>query len=456
MLVIDIHWFRAAYHGQREAREPDWPPAPARLLGALLAGAHQVSSPAVKQAALRTLQSIAASAPPLIDAPLAYPLGVPDTYTEGTWLPQVTTTSTLDKHLDLGVVSMDSHSRVAKRQDAISLADDLLSFIVDVDLAPDELDALRVAAGHVAYFGRSNDPADLTVEVVDAEDVEATIPTGTRARWYPRRTSRGSVRGWLPSTLDWYDANHARTFGTDPLVSSLPPIPAHGYVDPLAYDRSNSAAEVTTTAGTVVPLLRSVPQHLVPGLIGEASAALHAAAGGRTSAWFAFAATVSGGMHDDGRCVGISLAPRESARPEDLTAELASASAAVEHIVRERAAAPGRSIVAPRALDPEHWTGPSTVWFSATPLRAFPDERVVRYSVTTALREQFGVGPALLTVRRAPQHAYEERWPNGNLTDGLGQWWCDLVLTAPITGPLVLGAGRDHGFGLFQPGRSSS
>ena len=237
MLVIDIHWFRAAYHGQRETREPDWPPAPARLLGALLAGAHQLPSSAGKESALRALQTIAASAPPLIDAPLARPLTVPDTYTEGTWLPQVATTGTLDKHLNLGVVSMDSQSRVAKRQDAISLADDLLSFLVDVDLSADELEGLREAAGHVAYFGRSNDPADLSVEVVDEVDVHGATPTGSRERWYPRRTSRGSVRGWLPSTLDWYDANYARTFGTDAAVSSLPPIPANGYVDPLFYGR---------------------------------------------------------------------------------------------------------------------------------------------------------------------------------------------------------------------------
>ena len=198
-------------------------------------------------------------------------------------------------------------------------------------------------------------------------------------------------------------------------------------------------------------------QHFAAPLISEVSAALSAAHGGRAPAWFAFAATVTGGKHDDGRCVGVGLAPSVGALPDHIDAEFASASAVVEHLVQARAVAPGgRSIVNPGALDPDHWTGPESHWFSATPLRGFPDERVVRYTVTAALREQFGVGLASLTVRRSPERAYEVRWPTGDLADGLGQWWCELVLSAPITGPLVLCAGRDHGFGLFQPGRSSS
>ncbi|SDC21079.1 CRISPR-associated protein GSU0054/csb2, Dpsyc system [Sanguibacter gelidistatuariae] len=461
MLVIDIHWFRAAYHGQREDGEPDWPPAPARLLGALLAGAHQLPSPTAKVPALRALRSIAASAPPFIDAPLARSLGTPATYTEGTWLPDVATAKTLGKLLDLGVVSMDSQSRVAKRQDAMALADDLLSFIVDVDLPADELEGLREAAGCVAYFGRSNDPADLTVEVVHEADVHATIPTGHRERWYPRRTSRGSVRGWLPSTLDWYDASFARTFGTDASVSSLPPIPADGYVDPLSYDRTPPVATRTSSACTVVPLLRSVPQHLVSALIAEVTSALEDsgqnAVGGQAPAWFTFAATVSGGMHDDGRCVGVGLAPRAEVLPDNSDVGPASASAVVERIVLSRAATPGsRSIVGPGALDPDHWTGPESHWFSATPLRGFPDERVIRHMMEVTLRERFGVGLTALTVRQSPLYAYEARWPNGDLADGLGQWWCELHLSAPIAGPLVLGAGTDHGFGLFHPSRSPS
>ena len=239
-------------------------------------------------------------------------------------------------------------------------------------------------------------------------------------------------------------------------MSSLPPIPADGYVEPLAYTLTPGAVTTLSAAGTVFPLTRSIPQHRVPSLVSEVSAALRQAADDGAPAWFVFPATVSGGVHDDGRCVGIALAPRRGADPDALDAELTSASAVVEDVIAARASAQGRAVVAPRALDPDHWTGPSAVWFSATPLRGFPDERVVRHAMAAELGEQFGVGMVSLTVRRSPQHSYEVRWPNGDLADGLGQWWCEVVLTASISGPLVLGPGRDHGFGLFQPERTVS
>jgi len=208
----------------------------------------------------------------------------------------------------------------------------------------------------------------------------------------------------------------------------------------------------------------SVPHHLIPGLITPINAAL----ADKDLPWQAFPATVCNSRHADGRCVGIGLMPRfdQRSRTDDTVLspparrkEGEQAAAAVEHILVDhvervlvdRSVPERRAVISPRALNPETWYGPTRQWFSVTPLRAFPDERVLRHQLNREIEERYGRRVAAVHMARTPDATYVSRWRTDGLLDGLDQWWGEIELDTEIGGPLMLGEAIDSGYGLFHP-----
>lgn len=82
MLRIEVRFPLGVYHALSNARfgEPEWPPSPVRLIGALLAAAHEAPG-AETDAARAVLQQLCASSPPVIAAPEM--IGVGEQATDG-------------------------------------------------------------------------------------------------------------------------------------------------------------------------------------------------------------------------------------------------------------------------------------------------------------------------------------------------------------------------------------
>lgn len=450
MLEVHVEFWRPAFHGLRTTGEPDWPPSPARLLGALKAGSHALEDSSPGQArALAILQRMAEAPPPVITAPRMIELRLPATYTEKTWKPSRLTNNQAGRFLDTSAIGMDTRSRTLKPNGGIALAENALVYSIELEIDDDELRALQRAAAAVPYFGTSKDPADITIRhTTDGETIgeSANLDPETQQRWQPRARADGRSRGWLPNTMQWFDINYERVFGEDPVLNQLGPIAAHGYTQPLAYSPRSASRPGEFP---IVPFTASIPHHSIREPLAAANRRLRA----EGIPWTAFPATVSNSAHADGRLVGIGILPDSD---EDRRHGSEAAEMVVEsEIAMLDPASDSFPVIDPAALRARTWIGPSASWYSATPMRAFPDRRVLEYEVHRELGSRFNARVLEVRATSVPTSKAHRPWADGALADGLGQWWLEVDLAEPIDGPVVLGRAKDHGFGLFHPrGRS--
>lgn len=402
-----------------------------------------VGSP-VRQRSLAALARIATSPPPIIDAPPAIDLRLPQTYMQKTGIPDHTTAKEIGSFVDLSLLGMDTKSRVAKRQNGVILADDRIEFHVDIDCRDGEMSALVAAAHNVPYFGSSKNPADLSVT---ANSNLGDSPTTPLERWYGEARAGGRSQGWQSNTIEWFEINFQRIHGSDVFVGTLPPVEPSGYVLPLNYSKTPPPTHLEFP---IAALPRSVPHHRIPEIIDAVNSAADLPVG-----WTAFAITVSHETAEtnasgDGRCVGIGLAPDEHDRRSagDIDAVATYLARMAESV---GAVADGFTVGQSRALRPASWIGPAKSWYSTTPLRAYPDERVARWQISEQLRDRYGVEITELTLQHNPRIANNGRWAERDVTDGYRQWWAEFTVSAPIDGPLLLGQATARGFGTFRP-----
>lgn len=455
MIHVIVELLRPAFHGLGNAGAVDWPPSPVRLLGALKSGAHAITStdtaaadPA--SAAHRALEKIAASPPPLIRTSAHRDLRIPDTFTEGTWVPDrlsgLGKTSPLGaaSALSLGYFDMDVVTRVRKPQNAVALTGGRIIYEVDVELTDPELHALELATKNVAYFGRSNDPAILRVE--RAQEVHAAPDTHAlpdEVIWITSAAPVGTTRGWTPDTIDWMDDNFERVFSSSPDIRNLPQLPAAHYTTALAYRDASATPESDADRLAVVRLDRSVAHFRIPQTMGLLRPLL-------APNWRAIPLTVSAHNKADGRLVGFGIT--DAAHPDrapdtaDILYQVSDALARIASLDPR-----GKQVSSSGTLAPTSWIGPALRWRSTTPLRAFPDRRVLELEIARELEDAYGVEPLSIRFESAPTFAGQHRWSSSSHSDGFAQWWVEIMLSSALTGPLVLGASKLEGFGVLRP-----
>lgn len=434
-IVISVTLVRAAFHGLTRGRGVQWPPDPVRLLGALKSGAHALDGSALSAIAHDALNRLVEAPPPIITTPLHAPLDHPATYTDRTGLPDELSSTYEEKAsrlLTLAPFGMDSSNRVAKPRDGVALADRVLDFEIDIDLSPNEIHALDAAARHVAYFGRSEDAA--VVEVF-TQPRDTTADDNSRVTWYPLSCHGGDSRGWQANTIEWMDENHARVFFDDPTVSSLPSLPATGYVRPLTY--STDRPQTDQPVLTVVQLRSSKEQHQTPSLLRRLQPRV-------PSGWKTLPLTASSHQNSGGRLVGLGFYPGDDAD----TGEAQSLPLADLHAELGAPPADQRQLA---SLTPKTWTGPARRWTSTTPLRGFPHLMILDDALRREAEQLFGVDVEIIEASTHARTSQEHRWANSAYADGFGLWWVTLEFAQPITGPLQLGASTEHGFGAFLP-----
>jgi CRISPR-associated protein GSU0054/csb2, Dpsyc system len=428
--IVRFRFLRMSFHGLVEKGVSQWPPSPVRVLGALKSGAHALTDSIHKENAFDALAKITKAPPPIIHAPQHTALNIPPTYTDRTGLPEKLGSSSEEKpgrYHSLDLFGINSKNRELKPQDAVALAGNTLDFVIDVNLNESQLESLTEAAKLVPYFGRSNDTA--TVEILGPES--SWEPPAYSKTWFPSKFSSGKWRGWQQNTLTWMDANFERVFSSDPSVNQLPIIDSGPHVCPLHY--SELPIPDATTRLHVEALAKPRNQWQIPSLMGRINKQL-------PNEWSAIPLTISGHKHANGKVAGVGLIPPKGtdfANPP----------------LEEFYEALGDDLGGPRpikTLDPATWSGPARKWRSATPLRAFPNEVVVAHSIA----EEYGQSFISIDASKQPIESDQFMWANSTYTDGFGQWWVTIEFEEPQNGPLVLGASKEDGFGVFLPVRN--
>ncbi|MFT3660146.1 MAG: type I-U CRISPR-associated protein Csb2 [Gordonia sp. (in: high G+C Gram-positive bacteria)] len=413
---------RREYHGLGRNDDPDWPPSPLRLLGALIAGAHTLESDDERRSVLGAVERLTFRAAPVIHAPGHLHLRHPRTYTEKT-APGTAgaTAGVLDKFLDLTVVGMSTSSRTAKPVHGVLLEAPTIRFDVGA-MSDEDASLLQRAADAIGYFGRSQDHAIVTVSTSDPEALPGEVV------YEPHPDPLGRQRGWTPESVSWFEARHHAI-----MLDPGRPLPAEvGVFTRLRYDRrssSNPTAPPDTSRDPLTPVmftrgirLSDVPRQLrLVGALPEGVRAIPLVNFNRPGA----------------KCYGFAvsgaLQPRLTAAAliRDRIGPLASEEVGVESPLFHRYTdmAAGRR------------------WITATPIRAFGHPRMLERALTSVLP----TGAIDVEASTRPLDAWQQRFPDLDLTDGLSQWFVRFTTPEAIDGPLSIGARTDLGFGLCVP-----
>lgn len=446
-LFITVWWDRPEFHGLRDSGTIDWPPSPARLVGALVSGAHQLSGTS-QAGSLQAIDRLLTAPAPLIHVPRMQPLGLPRTYAQSSGLdiPGAGTKGKIAKFLDTSLLGMDTVSRTAKPVEGGSIDYPVVVFEVDLEPTQELIDALQQAARGVGYFGRSNDPAQITVNAKWPDGIGRDDLTLLR----PFPATYGRTRGWTPQLRQWMNANYDRIFNPSGGTHlPLPPLPPDGFIQPLSY-----AATANATALEIQPLPRSVPSHRIPRLF----AALREEAGDAFGASVDIFPVVNAGLQRaDGRALGVGFTPRVTGPEGQDTAE---ARLAVQVVGSEVAPLLGEAPLrqyqtgpVPQdsawTLNPKRWHEQSRHWVSATPYRGFPDPTVIQFALTSEIERRFALPVEVASASMNPVASWEHRWPQDGFGDGLCDWWVTLRFDQEITGPVLMHDNQTLGTGVF-------
>lgn len=413
---------RRQFHGLDDDDQPDWPPSPLRLLGALIAGAHALEDEERRDAALDAIERLTQTAAPAIRVPSSVTLDHPDTYTEKN-APGTATASAgaLKDVLDLTHTRMGSSSRIAKPVRGILLEQPTILFDVG-DMTENDVPALQDAASAVGYFGRSHDHAMLTVHTTSPP----TIAGGTTL--YPHHDSRGSQRGWTSASVAWFDARH-RAIIAEP-GSPLPS--GAGAFTRLTYAPTPSASRATvdeTAEGQPIAVmftrgirLGDIPRELrkIPEL----------PTGVRAVPLVNF-------NRPSAKCYGLAV-----------TGTLESRLLAVGVIERHLGALISDETGVESPLFHRYATmTPGSEWITATPVRAFGHPLILRQALTDA----FGAEIDIIDSSTRPLDTWQQRLPNLDVADGLSQWFVRFNTSVDVAAPVMAGAHTELGFGLCVP-----
>ncbi|MEV7972786.1 type I-U CRISPR-associated protein Csb2 [Cellulomonas sp. NPDC089187] len=435
MIRITVTWWQGVYSGSDGDSRPEWPPSPYRVFAALLAGAHAGEDEQTdrERTALRRLSRCSAIR---IWVPEHRSAVLPARFVPSTSMPAWTTGTTepkLDKVLDSSLVfaNHDTRSKAQVADIRTTLAAPDVHLDVEEEpfpLSDEDLSALRNAAARVPYVGRATHIADITIGRTDG-----TRPSPDHQRWGTQRAPNEPLRVWDDHTIDLLDQMHEDVFTTHTLPLN------RASVAPRALPPATSPAARGDTWVAVRARRRLSPTR-TPAVLRAAHQAIHAAwPHDEPSALIALPDV--GHQRASGAILGVGLIGANE--------ETVQRHAGALDIDVFDPAAPGRTV----ALQQWRWTRRSAAWASATPYVAHADERVARLELARDLEAHYGDDLEFeAQFSRRPRLPGEARWPEP--PGGRQQWWVAISTRSPVPGPLVLGACRDDGYGLFLGGAS--
>ena len=458
MLAIEVGFLMGRYVASdfRDRDLAEWPPHPSRLFSALVAAAFESGMGESARAALLWLESLP---PPCIHAQMEAPAQTPVTVfvptndPEGPPLPQR--------------AERQPRGFPSTVPDVAEVGDIPKTFFVWRDAAPDEvLKSLLVSITQsVSYLGSSRSP--VRVRLTDH---------APEANWIP--DSSGDVilrtpnKGRLES-LEWHFKNGLRPpagnfdryrFGEDSPAREK--VKEGVLEEMIVYRLGGPSMEIETTL-KLTHMLRASAMRLAQDELGKVPPVLSGHdEGGRPlidahAAYVALPFVSDSQVHADGRILGVAVVlPRQigSVNRREVMRVLTK----IDHLM---IAGVGRLEL--ERLTPEKtahhnlrnatWTGPTTNWASATPilLDRFPKKKVNTQEIIARSCENFGLPrPRNIQVDRcSPLHGVVPSFRFLTNRRGPTHLHTHVLLTfdVPVRGPMLLGAGRHFGLGLFRP-----
>lgn len=437
---IRVEFLTGTFSGRSATADghlPEWPPAPARLLQALVAAAGGNDT---ELDVLRALE--AGPQPEIIAADRVHPRSTghltfygPSRSMAATWPEDSNDQQTFLGRLQYGSMrhlSANPYSKAAPHvMDHVSdLADPTVIYRVP-GLSTDQVAVLDQLAGKVAYLGRSRDMCMVTAALLpvnsgaaDDDDLLAGRvlyrpvrdyrgPSGGRSK-QPRR-----LQGWGTGLVDHLE--HTHLLATTTVTPSRHPDHLLPWI---TYRRVWSATASSET----------VPIHFVPGL--------HA------HHWNALVDTFPGS-------VPLYLPHRERAQ---IYGAVINAVGADGEVVTIPEVLRTMGQILPAYVEAEsgesRWawntTRPSQDWTTVTPVTGSDNPTVVWAEIISRLMASTGLDHTEITVQLKPMpQADTDAAVSTHRRPGERLWHAEIHFAAPVTGPLC--AGRDGLTGALVP-----
>ncbi len=462
MLVFEVELLHGTYRadpdgsastGQQTSGE--WPPAPSRLLAALIAADGTGGQDSRTTGA--ELERLAAACPPEIYAdPGPHHQPLEERYVAG----QERAKSQQQEYVARTGVLVRPGVRVVPRNPVVR-------FVYDIEIGDDELAALGYRAARVGYLGCADSPVNVTVARL-ADHSE----TGSEdMAWLPDPDGQeivnvhagGDVARWAAAFEAW--SKHGATRSQTRRYQ------------PRAHYRHPLDTPADTRLGRVPVWLRF--QRPVPGRraavvahgLKQAALARYQEDHGDPASWLhghvnegeseyqlaRFLALPNvGHPHSDGKIHGAAVwVPRgvDEIEARNLARTLSS--------IQSLSLVDGSTVTVDRSrrswtTNPRRWQGPARRWVTALPAVSDRHQRIDSAAVTRWC-EQAGLPvPVRIRISRKPLlpggvdlHPTETRRPGHAQTRPYVH--VGLVFEEPVVGPVVIGSARSYGLGLCAP-----
>ncbi|BBY54095.1 hypothetical protein H7J07_05655 [Mycobacterium koreense] len=434
-LDVTIRLHNNTFRGR--AGDPDttaWPPSPARLIGALLAGAHALrpvhgEPDALADSAVAAVEALTAAPLPAVvtgSEPVEMAGNTAWFTTKSPWTVKLAEKDRSGKEAtpaELASViepvhSVDARNKVVKsRTLSLLTGSNVIRYLIDTEVPGPSLAALRSAAELIGHFGSATDIATVTVadhragldELTAQVDADETV-------WVPERSGAAGVlvRGWTPATVSFYDdmfADGGAALRGDPRVPMVryrpigpPPPPLPSLIVRPFTGGVRSMKEF--------PAIYAQTAELLDGLDVDVHPALDRNREGRVRG------LILGGADRDEAVVRLDGL---------LDPDVADGYA---------------------ALDPDTWSGPSRQWESVTSLVAHHDPFIARGEVEVFLSD---VGLRLAAMTASPWKQFQS--PAHGIGAGYRHWYVTATSDEPLAGPIRAGRFPETGAGLLAPVR---
>lgn len=508
MICFKLSFPLGVYHGVLPGgRGAEWVPSPVRLIGALLAAAHEVPS-SDTDADRTVLAQLCAAPPPTIYAPRSVPCSemgsnaqqavVAELRGASRWAPRNPTSSELK-----GLSVRDFGGPRAEVDKSGVAIGEIPIFVAwsDLEVTNEDLCRLQRLASDTAWLGTSRTP--VTIDVSDSlphegpalprwsplpfeselSDAEVRVPTANLISQFDaaftRRTSaKGRVEGsghQAPATTGW-----PAPYSIDDILDERVVDPAHwGRFTIVAID---DASDVTPKVAATYLVARAFRAALLDafaehGSPDDAPAILHGH--GDAPHMAIVPLPVVGGRHASGALRGFGLIFPHQSRCADVDDATRNVGTALQQFfpgaeMRRAIRIPGMGAIRIRPLDSRkdrlwtlssaRYTGPAKAWTTVTPVvhsrwQKGRDQSALERQVVAdcghvglpeptrieVLRSPGALGGAgrLLPTNRLP---LEWRRSIQGPTSHLR-----IEFPTPVQGPVLLGRARHFGVGLCIP-----
>lgn len=473
-LVITVRFEgEPTFSGIRTGDDPfEWPPSPARLLSALIAGAATtvVADPDQFEASISSIRALETLPNPIIVAasvrteardPLHFAPKVTD-YPTASWkvdkkndLTPPTTSrkskayeNSLRKGVWPGFQGLSEVANIGKRiNGSRTLLHPEVAYYVrvkDSQTLEQLVKDLDEAAKGIPYFGASRDAA--VVNVSTGSQPELNLKS--RVIYCPIERL-GKDKGWAPGLVDHLLKRHEllTSEGTDighpdHIVKKLAYLAIRpGFINPRLTIAVSKTIQNVDTAKRIGELNDAVKESGLAVRVIPMINHLHS--------------------KSDGKLKGILVIPDPLDTDDGFTkiAEAAPVLADQERFpwLDETSVSSGddQSL---KSLRPSSIISPAKMWQSATPVRSYPSVEYAKARMLLDLQETTGVNAQLIGLNIHPAMPATREYGRGHtlgsapgFDPGMVPWHVEVEFPNAVQGPIQIGADTRLGYGLFVP-----